>query len=255
MEQLPAFEYAKHYQKTLTITDAELAKVERKIKKWGLNTFVEDHLKYPPKGPIKAPSGWNSSVYDVWGNLLSFWNGAHCSSVYDITAKCPSPLDPLGYPLDAASPSATNIFNNITGFKAAIGADPNRTWVECTSDNWVDIGEALPQASVMPSVIENSERVIIGGGDRDVLLLTNGSKLAIQNMTWSGHQGFQVKPSGVLRTAAGQRGTYHNERGLTFIEYFYAGHMVPQDDPAAGFKTTKYLLGQIKKLSNPSNTS
>lgn len=88
-----------------------------------------------------------------------------------------------------------------------------------------------------------------------MLLITNGSRLAIQNMTWSGQQGFQSKPKGVLNTRAGQRGTYHHERGLTFIEYFYAGHMVPQDDRAAGFKTTKYLVGQIKKLSNMRNTS
>lgn len=254
MQQLPAYEFAKHYQKSLTITNKEMAKVASEIKKWGLTTFVQDNLKYPPKGPIKAPSGWNSSVYDVWGTLLSYWNGAHCSSVYDVTATCPSEIDPLGYALDAAAPSATNFLNNITGFKEAIGADPNRTFLLCTSDNWVDLGETLPQASIMPSVIERSERVIIGGGNRDVLLITNGTRLAIQNMTWSGHQGFQTKPKGVLNTRAGQRGTYHSERGLTFIEYFYAGHMVPQDDRPAGFKTTKYLIGQIKKLSNAYNT-
>ena len=70
----------------------------------------------------------------------------------------------------------------------------------------------------------------------DMILLSNGTLLMIQNMTWNGAQGFQSKPTEPfyvpyhddpsLSTLAGSGvfGTTHTERGLTWVSIDLAGH-------------------------------
>jgi carboxypeptidase D len=48
-----------------------------------------------------------------------------------------------------------------------------------------------PIQGVLPQVIEATNRVIVSNADWDGLLLTNGTLLSIQNMTWHGKLGFQ----------------------------------------------------------------
>lgn len=43
-----------------------------------------------------------------------------------------------------------------------------------------------PIQHVLPQVIEATNRVLIGNGDLDMIIITNGTLLAIQNMTWNG---------------------------------------------------------------------
>lgn len=262
MESLPIYPYVVKNQQVLNITDDQLAPIKANASQFGLDTYYADNLVYPPKGPLTLPNGWNSSVYDIYDNVLNLWNGAHCSSVYDISTQCPYLEDPLGYPQAAADPSIDNFFNNQTGFLEAIRVKPNITFLECRGGMFNDTGDLPPNVSVMPGVIEKSEHVLIGGGDHDILLLTMGSELAIQNMTWSGAQGFQKGLKTNLTTSQGVRGQYTTERGLSFVEFYYAGRksfcesyepalmedMIPQDDSEAAFKTTEFLIGSIDHL-------
>jgi carboxypeptidase D len=69
-----------------------------------------------------------------------------------------------------------------------------------------------------------------------MVLISNGTLLMIQNMTWNGAQGFQTKPTDPfyvpyhddpsLSTVAGSGvfGTTHTERGLTWVSIDLAGH-------------------------------
>ena len=69
-----------------------------------------------------------------------------------------------------------------------------------------------------------------------MVLISNGTLLAIQNMTWNGDQGFQKKPNDPfyvpyhddvsLATLAGSGvlGTTHTERGLTWVSVDISGH-------------------------------
>lgn len=221
MQSLPIYPYAVKNQELLTITDEQLAAFKEKAAPYGLDTYYQDNLVYPPKGPLPFPANWNSSVYDIYSDIVGTWNGAHCSSVYDISTQCPYTIDPLGYPQAAVSPSYDNFLNNQTGFLEAIHAD--KVFLECDDSGFTSIGEPSPNESVMPYVIEQSEHVVIGGGDNDILLLTMGSELVIQNMTWNGLQGFQKGLRTDLVTSEGVRGNYITERNLSMIEFYYAG--------------------------------
>ncbi|KAK3050759.1 hypothetical protein LTR09_008125 [Extremus antarcticus] len=120
-----------------------------------------------------------------------------------------------------------------------------------------------------------TNNVLIGGGALDYLLLSNGSLVTIQNMTWNGKQGFQEKPStpfyvpyhpelaevvhdifyqpipGPVVTnvaGSGYLGTWHTERGLTWCDVNHAGHEIPQYVPGAGYRHLEFLLGRISSL-------
>lgn len=221
MESLPIFPYAVKNQQVLNLTDDQIAGFKAKAAPYGLDTYYADNLNYPPKGPLLLPSNWTSDVYDIYDDILGAWNGAHCSSVYNIATECPFTIDPLGYPQAAVNPSYDNFLNNQTGFIQAIRAD--KVFLECDNSGYREVGEPAPQESIMPYVIEQSEHVVIGGGDLDILLLTMGSQLAIQNMTWSGAQGFQEGLKTDLTTSQGIRGNWITERNLSMIEFYYAG--------------------------------
>lgn len=129
----------------------------------------------------------------------------------------------------------------------------------------------------LPSVIERTNNTIIGHGFLDFLLFANASLITIQNMTWNGAQGFQTPPSktqnfyvpyhqslGVIESlaenaiphvqpqydtaGAGWQGTWHTERGLTFVTVNLAGHQIPQYVPGAGYRHLEFLLGRIENL-------
>ena len=69
-----------------------------------------------------------------------------------------------------------------------------------------------------------------------MVLISNGTLLMIQNMTWNGAQGFSKKPSDPFYVpyheeqslstlaASGVLGTTHTERGLTWVSVDLSGH-------------------------------
>ena len=150
-------------------------------------------------------------IYTQAGTLNKNFN------VYNV-ATSNLTIDPLGFPPADSNPSAVNILNDIPGLKALIHA-PNKTWYECSIVNVFPNGDASPppDVSVLPAVIEKSQKTLIQHGNLDYILLSEGSQLAIQNMTWAGKRGFQTKPSGVLKVDGKKAGTFHEERKLTFM--------------------------------------
>lgn len=56
--------------------------------------------------------------------------------------------------------------------------------------------------------------------------------VAIQNITFGGIQGFTRKPSTAWKSDSGKfAGVVHQERGLTYVLIYGAGHLVPRDAP------------------------
>ena len=105
----------------------------------------------------------------------------------------------------------------------------------------------FPLHTVLPSVIEKSNRTIILHGMLDYIMLPNGSALAIQNMTWGGKQGFQKPPTQKVMVDNEETGTYQSERKLTFITVDGASHMVAAYKPKPSYKIIQYMLGQISE--------
>ncbi|KAK4938690.1 hypothetical protein LTR28_009545, partial [Elasticomyces elasticus] len=194
---------------------------------------------------------------------------------YHISETCPHPWSVLGKVNsgDYVPPGETVYFNR-SDVQKAINAPPTN-WMQCTSTNVFgdqpnrttnrstghDLSLGPAQNGVLQRVIEYTNNTIIGSGNLDMLLSTNGTLLAIQNMTWNGLQGLQRYPgndffvpyhpeyNGGSVAGAGVLGSWGAERGLTFYQVQLAGHELPGYAPGAAYRSIELLLGRISSLS------
>ncbi|KAJ3339382.1 hypothetical protein HDU93_008290 [Gonapodya sp. JEL0774] len=239
--------------------------------KCGYTAYLNKYLTYPPVGPqpnvlpgtdengTTTDECW--SIFDATFEAASWLNP--CFDVYQVATTCPLLYDPLGFPgsFDYL-PEGGEIYFQRADVQAAIHA-PNVTWLEC-SGGVLTTDKSVPSIiKVLPNVIDKTKNVIISSGALDMIVMTNGSLLAIQNMTWGGKLGFQSKPvapffvpyhnedpSLATVAASGVFGTTHTERGLTWDSIDLSGHMVPQYAPTAAFREVEFLLGRVKNVSS-----
>lgn len=252
-EELPALEFAEHYQKELQLNASTINKMRKMAIDNGVLNYVAKNLNYPPKGPLELPKNYSFDTFDPFGTMVNAAGDANpCFNIYSIDPiyHCPSVTDALGYPPDATDASPRNFVNDQAGFKEYIHANPEKTWLECVNGVFKGKGDTSKpplDAGIMQQIVENapSKRTIIQHGVLDAILLANGSALGIQNMTFNGHRGFQTRPSRQIMIDGKPKGLVHTERGLTFLMAADSGHMIPQDQPATAYKMLQYLLGQI----------
>jgi carboxypeptidase D len=198
--------------------------------------------------------------------------------------QCPLLFDPLGFPSDLEYlPPAfgEDVYFDRDDVKEALHT-ANTTWAECNGNAFnssaapdTPYGDTSVDShlSVLPRVIDTTQRVLIASGDYDMELTTLGTLLTIQNMTWGGQLGFQQQPSeeinlqledlayiqvynesgfpgfdGYPGFGQGIMGTQHYERGLMWATTKQCGHMQPQFQPRASYRHLQWLLGRIDKL-------
>merc|ERR1711964_217145 len=155
----------------------------------------------------------------------------------------------------------------------ALHANVSTEWLQCTNTNVFGNGddEGSDQSpgpannGVLQRVIEYTNNTIIGSGDLDMLLSTNGTLFAIQNMTWNGAQGLSEYPTtplyapyhpeynGGALAGAGYQGYWTAERGMMFYTARLAGHELPGYTPGVAYRMLEILLGHIKDFSSTEN--
>jgi carboxypeptidase D len=231
----------------------------------GYLDYLEKHLNFPPASKLPPPPNTKGipGCNSLWSDIkLAAQIVNPCFDMYSIQTTCPLLWDVLGFPGSFEYlPEGATIYFNRTDVKKAINAPLDSDWSEC-KDIPLEKDSSPPSSlSVLPHVIEKSERTIISHGLLDYILLGNGSLLSIQNMTWNGMQGFQRKPVDDLfvpyheeyspSTIAGSgiQGVTHTERGLTWNEVFLSGHMVPQYAPSVAYRQMEFLLGRVQSLT------
>ncbi|TBU48705.1 alpha/beta-hydrolase [Dichomitus squalens] len=214
-----------------------------------------DHVTYPPTGLLPLPRGAfldpdgtvdfgdDCEINGLIQELVTEINPVF--DIYRVTDTFPSPWSVLGFPQSTQK----FIYFNRTDVQDAIHA-PHIDWEICSEENvYVGFGDtSVPPAAnnVLPNVIEKSERVAIVHGLADMILIAEGARIAIQNMTWNGKQGFQtpIEPESFIVDNMGVYGNYHTERNLTYVEFYYSGHQTPQFVPWAAYQTIAYVLGK-----------
>lgn len=71
--------------------------------------------------------------------------------------------------------------------KQALHAPVNVTWRECSYKDVLGTDRSPDtniNGGVLPQIIEGTNRVLVSNGDWDGALMTNGTLLALNNMTW-----------------------------------------------------------------------
>ena len=239
-------------------------------------------MTFPPSG-VKPPIYFNFSTEgdcDVWDEVQNAAYAVNpCFNSYELVTQCPMPSDPLGFPtnLEYSYACLMPVYFDRRDVKIAMHAPLDVDWAECTGPVFIGDGgpedggdlSADPIQSVLPQVIEATNRVLVSNADLDFEILTNGTLLAIQNMTWNGKLGFQAQPStpividlpdlqyegafvangyGEIENVPHTMGIQHYERGLMWAETFLSGHMQPQFQPRTSYRHLQWLLGRIEEL-------
>ena len=257
----------------------------------GYADYISTYLSYPPRGPqpsvfynSSSPSNSTCALWEMLDHAAFAINA--CFDVYDITSHCPLLWDVLGhrtqFDYTGSTSALATTYPNRTDVKAALHVPPNATWYldshhsvylanggsggpELAGETSLD-----PIQSVLPRVIEATNRVLISNGDLDMIILTNGTLLSIQNMTWNGALGFQTQPSTPMvvdlpdleygdlfamgsekgRDGPGQGvvGVWHEERGLLWAQTWLGSHTQPESVPRASWRHLSWVLGRIDNL-------
>ncbi|TFK44435.1 alpha/beta-hydrolase [Crucibulum laeve] len=253
-QEIPALRFAQANKNLFPFNSSFWAQLQQISDSCGYTDYLDKFVTYPPAGQLPLPVATNGTfnvipqcrIHSPIQRTIGVLNPAF--DVYRISDTWPNLWSVLGFP---RSTQEFIYFNRCV--QTALHA-PHIEWQSC-ADNSVYINhttggmgrdQSIPSTlSVLPNVIEKSVRTVIVHGLADFILVAEGTRIAIQNMTWGGAQGFQtpIEPESFTVKNMGVYGSQHIERGLTYVEFYFSGHMTPQFVPWAAFNTMSYLLG------------
>ncbi|OAP63694.1 hypothetical protein AYL99_02921 [Fonsecaea erecta] len=275
LTEVPAATHMNNYANVFGLNDSFVSAVTKRAEQCGYIEYMENALTFPPKGKFHEPVNSSNPDCLIWEDIVFAELYVNpCFNFYHLTDFCPFLNDELGFPSLGNGPN--NYFNR-SDVQAAIHAPPT-DYVICGDDSLFPKGDQSPPSSfsALPHVIEHTNNVIVGSGLLDFLLLTNGTLMTLNNMTWNGAQGFSKAPSDKffvpynpsigfviqetlnqpipatpvgLVAGGGYMGTTHTERGLTWVTVDMAGHEIPQYVPGAAYRQLEFLLGRVKSLT------
>ncbi|RDW76179.1 carboxypeptidase-3 [Coleophoma crateriformis] len=263
-----------------------ISKVELLHQTCGYADYIDTYLAYPPPGPQPAVFFDSSSLENascaVWEMLdHAAFSINPCFNVYAVNDGCPLLWDVLAHRTQFDYlPAGAVAYPNRSDVKAALHAPDIDWYLDQHHPVFVAGGgsggpekagetSADPIQKVLPQVIEATNRVLVSNGDLDMIIITNGTLLAIQNMTWNGALGFQTAPSEEMvvetpdleYTAAfnngpqkgrdgpqGVVGLKHYERGLMWTQTYLGTHVQPESQPRAALRHLQWVLGRINEL-------
>ncbi|POS72054.1 carboxypeptidase cpdS [Diaporthe helianthi] len=271
--QIPTVPFVDYWGGLFPLNDSFRQSIHDQHQKCGYAHHIDTYLKFPPpeQQPAKIPGMTDDEtdiiegcdIYHSTINAVRLINP--CFSYYDVSAGCPVPYDPLGFTggLNYLPPSAPPAYFNRSDVKEALHAPSDVDWRLCKTGVFPSRDNSDPSAFfALPEIIEHTQNVILANGALDFGILTNGTLLAIQNMTWGGQLGFQQRPQDPMyvpyhanpdlgsTAGAGVMGTAHTERGLTFVSVARSGHMVPDFQPSVAFRQLEVLLGRVENLQS-----
>lgn len=268
----------------------------------GFDDLLEKGLTFPPEGHFDLPIGaWpNGTVKD---DCATFSDAARaifllnpCFNYYEVSQLCPVPWDVLGFPSSTfyLPRGYPNPYFNRSEVKAALHAPADANWTVCAEhpvfvggeDNSTDLSPPSGHnGGPLARVIERTNNVIVGQGSLDMVVITKGTLLSLNNLTWNGAQGFSKGTSSLTQSSmhspktdasdvlapaepfyvpahdvpfvesmsgSGVFGSWGRDRGLTFVTTELAGHALPGFVQSAGYRQLEVLLGRIANLSDTS---
>ena len=285
-QEVPVVPFVRANNNVMGFNASFMAEMEARHQTCGYAGYIDKYLTFPPPEP-QPPVFFNSGSPDnsSCGLWELFDHAAFpinpCFNVYAVNDGCPLLWDVLGHrtQFDYIDAGAL-VYPNRSDVKAAMHAPDVNWFLDQHKPVFVAGGgsggpelagdvSADPIQKVLPQVIEATNRVLVSNGDLDMIIITNGTLLAIQNMTWNGHLGFQQAPSqqmevdipDLLYRAAfnagpqkgrdgpqGVVGLKHYERGLMWTQTYLGTHVQPESQPRASLRHLQWLLGRIDDL-------
>jgi carboxypeptidase D len=277
-QQVVILPFVEFWENLIYLNETFLEQVRERQDSCNYSSYLDTYFKFPPPqepfplltDPYSTETG-ACDMFDTFYEAILEVNP--CFNIYHITETCPHPYSQLGIVNTGDySPPGAVIYFNRTDVKEALHAPLDSNWLQCSNINVFGNGNDSSRASdtsvgpansgALQRVIEYTNNTIIGSGDLDMLLSTNGTLFAIQNMTWNGAQGLSQYPAtpllapyhpeynGGALAGAGIQGAWTSERGLTFYTARLAGHELPGYTPGVAYRMLEILLGKVEDFSS-----
>jgi carboxypeptidase C (cathepsin A) len=94
----------------------------------------------------------------------------------------------------------------------------------------------------IPDQLAAGIRVLLYAGDQDFICNWLGNQAWVKALEWPHQADF----NGVALKNVSDIGTLRSSNGLSFLQVFNAGHMVPRDQPKAALEMlTMFIAGEI----------
>jgi len=247
--EIPAVKFVQNYQGVFSFNQSFMEYIEGVADQCNYTGYYEKYATYPPTEIFPYLDIWDEESCDVWSDIFEAALVVNPGfDIYHIFSTWPLLWDVLGFPTQVFQTQVAPLYFDRDDVKAVLHAPLDVDWQICSNiDVFVDDNDTSlpPVFTVLPNVIEKSERAVIVNGLADFLLIAEGARMAVQNMTWGGLQGFQtpIEEDSFVVDGFGALGTVHSERGLTFYEVALSGHMVPQYAPWSAYQIMQYLMG------------
>ena len=160
---------------------------------------------------------------------------------YDMRLKCAKP--PLCYDF-----GVIDTFLNDPEVQRAIGV--SKPWESCNFQvNLQFIFDFMKNYNqVIPELLEDGLRVLVYVGDQDFICNWIGNKHWVLDLDWSGKEGMnKAKDATYVDNKGDDIGLLRQFKGLSFLQFYKAGHMVPMDQPEKSLKMFNDFLANVLK--------
>jgi len=170
----------------------------------------------------------------------------HGMNPYDMRQKCEKP--PLCYDF-----SSIDKFLNDPAIQRQLGIPSTMSWQQCNFQvNLQFMFDFMRNYHLLiPEMLEAGIRVLIYVGDQDFICNWIGNEQWVRKLEWSGKDEFNAVSEGIYAMENGQEiGNIRSHGGLTFLQVYQAGHMVPMDQPEKSLTMfNDFISGRIGSSS------
>jgi len=203
---------------------------------------IYDLTLYPACKLLIASGAWPAAFYECNLAMEGVLSDAEVQSgrtinVYDVTIPCE--VEPLCYDFSDA-----DTYLNSAAVKSGLGAKSDVEWEDCNQavhllflSDWVG-----NFAIDIPIILAENISVLIYSGTNDWICNYEGGQRWLTAMTWPGQDAYNKAPE-IDWTVKGQvAGKSKSAKGLTFLEVYNAGHMVPMNQPANALEMVRLFI-------------
>ena len=121
-----------------------------------------------------------------------------------------------------------------------------------TSEDFARSGDWLQSTNgLVAKLLERGVPVLAYSGDTDLMVDWLGTKSWMKFLRWSGARGWSQVTEQPFVVGSKSHGRFRSFGGLTFLQIFNAGHMVPMDQPQAALGMVMEFVSERSPWRHP----
>lgn len=168
---------------------------------------------------------------------------------YDLRIDCqtkPDPKNPAsGLCYDTTKEFA---FLNDNATKRKLGVPAERHWISCNTTSSMPFifsgDEMVDYRRDARELLNAGVHVVIYAGDTDFMVDWLGCRAWLEQLPWPHRDEWLQAPFEPVSFNGEEIGRQQSAYGLTFIQVYNAGHLVPQDQPAVALAILRGMINQ-----------